>query len=168
MATVNDSVQVDFGDTRLPARFWKSVHITVDGCWIWCGYSRKGYGAYSHLGSMIPAHRYAYEVLVRTLVAAPKETCDHLCRNRSCVNPSHIEIVSNRENVLRGIGHTAVNARRTSCVNGHEFSESNTYRGVNSGNMPRRQCRECRRLSNARYRHRGSIPLHSITALNQP
>ena len=56
---------------------------------------------------------------------------DHLCRNRWCVNPMHMEPVTIRENVLRGIGPGAVNARKTACMHGHEFTEANTlmYRG---------------------------------------
>lgn len=65
---------------------------------------------------------------------------DHLCRNTACVNPWHLEPVPNKENILRGFGAAAVNARRTSCKHGHALDEKNTYLVYG-----RRKCRTCNR-----------------------
>jgi hypothetical protein len=84
---------------------------------------------------------YAHRVLYR-LVNGPipiGAEIDHLCRNRSCVNPDHLEAVSHRENLMRSpIAPAAINARKTHCKYGHEFTQTNTY--VSSG---RRRCRLC-------------------------
>lgn len=112
-------------------------------CWIWGGLLMKnGYGRISrggHAGPMILTHRAAYEVLV---VPVPEGLqIDHLCRVRACCNPDHLEPVTCRENLLRGSGWVAVNARKTECPQGHPYDEANTYRRSNG----RRVCRTCGR-----------------------
>lgn len=98
---------------------------------------RNGYGRFKLNGRMALAHRVAYQFFIGPV---PAGAClDHLCRNRSCVNPLHLEPVSGSENTLRGGGPTAQNAARTQCINGHPFDESNTY--TQGGR--RRQCRTC-------------------------
>ena len=112
--------------------------VTDSGCWQWLGAThRHGYGAIRWLGRDTYAHRAAWEAangpIPHGLVV------DHLCRNRGCINPDHLEVVTNRQNVLRGIGPSATAARRNSCINGHEYTPENTYtyRGA-------RQCQICR------------------------
>ena len=106
-------------------------------CWPWVGtLDRDGYGIASHSR----AHRWAYEHLVGQI--DPNLTIDHLCSNRSCVNPAHMEPVPIRVNVLRAeTGITAQNARKTKCVNGHEFTPENTY---SPPGKTGRQCRQCK------------------------
>ncbi|MGO3650436.1 HNH endonuclease signature motif containing protein [Agrococcus casei] len=88
---------------------------------------------------MLPAHRFAY---ADSRGAIPEGLeIDHLCRNRSCVNPKHLEAVSKRENLARGYAVPAINARKTHCKRGHEFTAENTYRWGSS-----RICRACKRL----------------------
>ena len=92
-----------------------------DACWSWLGArSQTGYGRFWVDGKTVKAHRWAYEHLVGPIPDGL--TIDHLCRVRSCVNPAHLEPVSNRVNVLRGDAPAARNARKTHCVRGHEFT----------------------------------------------
>lgn len=128
--------------------------VTESGCWLWLGaLSGSGYGQYQSDGPTKMAHRTFYE-LYRGAIP-PKMTIDHLCRVRCCVNPDHLEAVPNRTNVLRGISHTAVNARKTHCVNGREFTESNTFRGKDKKTgHPTRRCRECNKRWCSEYEKR--------------
>lgn len=131
---------VDFGDTRMPARFWAKVSPSESGCWVWQAARRKdGYGSVGMGGGKTAlAHRLAYLMLVGQI---PYDLeIDHLCRNRSCVNPAHLEAVSKRTNILRGEGGAAQNARKTHCKNGHELVDGNVYLNGN-----RRVCKLCRR-----------------------
>jgi len=106
------------------ARFWSYVQKT-DDCWIWIGVRSGGYGRYTFRGKLTGAHRFYYE-LVNGPIAEGLQI-DHLCRNRACVNPDHLEPVTIGENVLRGIGRSAQNARKTECLRGHPLNGSNLY-----------------------------------------
>lgn len=135
------------------ARVWDSIS-TQEDCWEWTGSLRPdGYGRIyfggRDSGRVWRAHRLVYEVLVGPIPDGM--TLDHLCRNRRCVNPDHLEPVPNRENVLRGIGITAENKRKTHCVRGHEFTPDNTY-----AHGSKRHCRTCR-TENMRERRRNGI-----------
>lgn len=107
------------------------------GCWLWIGALRPtGYGVFNEGGKRYPAHRWGYESLVGQI---PKGLqIDHLCRVRSCVNPDHLEPVTQRENILRGNGIAAINARKTHCKRGHPLTAGNVYLSAK-----RRQCRQC-------------------------
>jgi hypothetical protein len=97
-------------------------------CWPWRGYiAPEGYGRLwcSDRRRHVPAHRYSYEHYIGPV--APELVMDHLCRNRACVNPYHLEPVTDRVNVLRGIGPTAQFARSTVCQRGHEKVPANLY-----------------------------------------
>lgn len=96
-----------------------------EDCWLWTGRTNKGgYGRLYHDGSLWVTHRLAYTFW---LGAVPEGlVLDHLCRVRNCVNPAHLEPVTDRENVLRGVGPSAVHARKTHCIHGHEFTPENT------------------------------------------
>lgn len=132
-------------------RFWAKVDKTgSDGCWLWtASLNTSGYGQFSPgEGVSGRAHRFAYEVLVGPIPS--DRQLDHLCRVRHCVNPAHLEVVTNKENTLRGIGVTARNAAKTHCVNGHPFDDTNTYVPPTGGRL----CRICRVAADLRFKQR--------------
>ena len=110
------------------------------GCWIWTGaLTPEGYGSIRNKGmGSTMVHREVYEHLVAPIPDALQ--IDHLCRNRACCNPQHLEPVTTRENTLRGAGPTALNAAKTHCIRGHELSGPNLYTSPDG----RRRCRSCR------------------------
>jgi len=84
-------------------RFWAKVAIQDNGCWDWSGsLSSNGYGFIWHNGHSVRAHRFAYEYFNNSPIPSDKEV-DHLCRNHRCVNPDHLDVVTHKENVMRGI-----------------------------------------------------------------
>lgn len=123
-------------------RFWSYVpDRPPDECWLWTGnVDAYGYGRGTFDGKRQFAHRFAFELAGGTLT--PGLVIDHLCRNRLCVNPAHLELVTRTENNRRGLSPSGVNLAKTHCVRGHEFTPQNT-RLVASGN---RQCRACESL----------------------
>lgn len=129
---------------------WKFVK-KGDGCWSWTGrLSYKGYGEFWFEGKNHPAHRVVYEILIEKIPDG--FVIDHLCRNRACTNPDHMKVVTNKENVLRGIGITAQNKRKTHCHRGHELTEENVWR---KGHLKEwRSCRECSRIHKRGFRER--------------
>lgn len=129
----------------LPTRMAAKVRITESGCWEWTAHlSDNGYGAVHWDGRHTRAHRVAYELLVAPI--PPGLSIDHLCRNRLCCNPEHLEAVSLVENIRRA------RVLVTHCKWGHPFSENNTR--IESGS---RKCRTCdaerHRVQRARLRH---------------
>jgi hypothetical protein len=123
-------------------RFWPKVEKT-ESCWLWVGATTgKGYGTFWNEGRMVYAHRFAYESLVGPIPDGLQ--IDHLCRVKNCVNPEHMEPVTNAENTTRGDLH---NRRKTHCRNcGHPL-ERRKAQGD-------RICRPCQEKSNQRYRAR--------------
>lgn len=116
-------------------RFWARVAVVpdTDACWPWTGVlDSAGYGSFQWAPRRrTMSHRIAY-ILQRGAVPAGL-VLDHLCRNRQCCNPAHLEAVTHAENIHRGAAAT-----KTHCINGHEFTEENTRR---TGH--RRECRAC-------------------------
>lgn len=134
-----------FGDDRLPGRFWDKVSVAGSGCWEWTASTRNGgYGQFWLSPRLRSSHRVAYEALVGPI--PPGLQIDHLCRNRGCCNPDHLELVTQSENARRGIP----GQRSVQCKNGHPWSEGNTY------TCPRgkRHCRTCRRAYNTAWKRR--------------
>lgn len=117
-------------------------------CWIWLfNTDRDGYGKTQRNGVTMRAHRFMFE---REFGAIPDGlVLDHLCRITSCVNPEHLEPVTNEENILRGNGRAALNARKTHCDHGHPLAGDNLY--IYDG---RRKCRTCSAQRQQEYRAR--------------
>lgn len=129
-----------------PHSFWVKVEVGPD-CWEWKGKRTVGYGHiwYPADHSMRLAHRLSFEMAYGPIPA--DLTIDHLCQNRACVNPLHMEVVSRGENTLRGNSPAAINSRKKQCQRGHWFTPENT--GVDRGG---RYCRVCNRQWQREYR----------------
>jgi hypothetical protein len=112
----------------------------VNDCLEWQGSRyRNGYGKIGTTGFMV--HRIAYMLFKGEL---SEDMClDHLCKNRLCVNPAHLEVVTLVENTMRGDSQHAKNARKTHCQHGHEFTKQNTYTHPKRGT---RHCKECAKI----------------------
>lgn len=119
------------------------------GCWVWqLAIGGTGYGTITVNGRTMRAHRVYY---ARERGDIPEGlVLDHLCRNRRCVNPAHLEPVTDRENILRGEGPPAQNARKTHCPRGHEFTPENTGY-AQRGHRRERYCKTCHRMRGAAW-----------------
>ena len=118
-------------------RFMRYVQKDVGGCWNWTGATRgKGYGAF-WLGRTFNAHR----VIFVWTYGEPHCYLHHICENRRCVNPEHLEPTAYEQPHHRG-------PWKNYCTHGHEFTEENTV--INS--RGERQCRECLRASSRRHK----------------
>jgi hypothetical protein len=139
-------------------RVLSRTSITLSGCWLWEGKPNKsGYGQVRDRGRWPVVHKIVYEALVGPVPDGLQ--LDHLCHDprtcnlgeecphRRCVRPSHMTPVTPKQNTLRSNAVTALNGAKSQCVNGHEFTEENTYIRPKGG----RTCRVCTRLASKRY-----------------
>ncbi len=124
-------------------RFLEKVDDTKSNCWLWTATKNiDGYGMVTINSKLRSAHRVSYELFVSEI---PNELMiDHLCRTRNCVNPEHMELVTNKENILRGKGIAAINSQKTHCHRGHKFTDDNTF----ISKIGSRNCRMCLKIRN--------------------
>lgn len=119
-------------------RFWASVQMR-DGCWNWTGrQDRYGYGRYGDRN----AHRALYQIVIGDVPEGLQ--LDHLCGNRQCVRPDHLEPVTQKENLRRG---WSWQREKRSCLRGHKYTAANTYHTPKG-----RSCRECARAATRAWR----------------
>lgn len=139
------------------SRIKEFSRVTEAGCWEWQHYTcPAGYGRLSVNNRVVGVHRASYEAFVGPIPAGL--TIDHLCRNSRCVNPAHLEPVTNAENIRRSA------ASKTHCPNGHPYSEENTYRY-----RGRRSCRTCNRLNSLkRWRRQAALRLATAATRVRP
>lgn len=123
-------------------RFLAFVDKQPNGCWLWTGtLNNMGYAVFKHDGHNY-GHRWSYTHHVGPIPEGL--SLDHLCRTPSCVCPTHLEPVPQRENVMRGQSPTAANAAKTHCKYGHEFTPDNLYTAPSI--KGRRRCLTCARI----------------------
>lgn len=129
---------------------FESKVVRGPGCWTWTAahFKKTGYALICMKdprdGVWRPtvAHRVSYELFVGPIPEG--KVLDHLCRNRGCVNPAHLDLVQQQENVRRGMAPSAISHRTNRCQRGHEFTPENTYVRIRNGRV-KRDCRECAR-----------------------
>lgn len=121
--------------------------ITKSGCWVWNrSFTKGGYGLYRAFNKHTTAHRIMYAVNVGGV--DDNMHIDHICKNKGCVNPSHLEMVKPIENMRR-----ASKAQQTHCINGREFTERNTYRKKFNNTRVCRLCAAKRQIDRRRRKH---------------
>lgn len=121
-------------------RLWSKIGMGENGCWEWLGNKNdNGYGLLKVNGKQLRVHRLTYNEVIGPIPEGLMP--DHLCRNRGCVNPFHLEPVTNKINVMRGSGLTAQNAQKTHCPSGHPYIYENLY--IHNS---QRHCKICRKL----------------------
>ena len=128
-----------------------SIPVTESGCVIWLGYTNEyGYGKITINDKSKWVHRVAYEEANGGISRGLD--IDHLCRVRCCINPSHLEAVTRRVNLLRGNTRTAMHAAKMTCKRGHPFADSNLRVDLKKNGLVVRQCKECDKIrQRARY-----------------
>jgi hypothetical protein len=125
--------------TDLPQRMQRKIRVVDSGCWEWTGaHSSNGYGSVRVMGVTHSTHRFTYQYLVGPIPDGLQ--IDHLCRNKHCCHPAHLEPVTAQVNSLR-----RPDVNKPFCVNGHEMTDANTHVRTRRDGYTMRNCRICRR-----------------------
>lgn len=128
--------------------------MSFDNCWYWAGQIKpNGYGALWFDSKKVYAHRFSYEVYKGEIPRGLE--IDHLCNNRLCINPDHLEAVTHRENLLRGETLPTIALAKTHCSNGHPYMGSNLHYRKNG----KRSCVTCNREYNRRHYYANKLAL---------
>lgn len=109
----------------------------------------KGYRKIRYKGSILFCHVVSYLIFNGRIKKGLH--IDHICRNRQCINPKRLRLLTPRENILCGEGPSAINNKKTHCIRGHVFDIKNTYVIFKKGKILRRQCRKCRKNSSIKW-----------------
>lgn len=143
--------------TNLPRNMQNKIRVADSGCWEWIGArNSKGYGSVGVLGSSQSTHRVAYELLVGTIPEGLQ--IDHLCRNKACCNPEHLEPVTALVNTRR-----RPDIQKTHCIHGHEMTAENTV--ITRRKPDGYSIRVCRICKNDNQRSQRTRPMVSPNAL---
>ena len=143
-------------------RFWEKVdkngrNPKFPDCWEWTGYSTKGYGMFKVTNNKkaknVSTHRYSWEKANETKIPKGLQVC-HKCNNPLCVKPSHLEIGTHSHNMRYSVLYgNNKQSRKTHCVQGHPFDESNTiWRPSRRTGLPAKHCRTCIKQWKKKYR----------------
>ncbi len=127
-------------------RFHNNYTVAQNGCWEWDKYTNKGYARFNDGTKIVDAHRWYFKIHNKINLGS-RQHLDHLCRNRRCVNPDHLEVVDNYTNWSRGESITLKKKLQTHCIHGHELIGKNLYMNGN-----KRRCNECHKLKARVYR----------------
>jgi hypothetical protein len=133
--------EVTTGIERIDAKINKTP-----SCWEWTGYMAHGYGYIRIDGRLRRAHRVVYEAMRGQIPAGL--VIDHLCKNKACVNPDHLEPVTQGENVRRGLSSVKGRIYKTRCKNGHPYNEDNTHISATG----KRRCIACHKVYRDKHR----------------